>query len=285
MKIVSQTPHQLKMKSDHSFWAVAGTLLGFMFCSAGVAAMLLFSQLTVLRCQRLEPTQIECQLTTTGLLGSQSTRVTNLERAAVATHTNEDSNTYSLVLFAAGQDIPFSQIRSSNYTAKKVNADRINAFINNPRQSALSVQEDNRWYGYFFSGIFIITGGAIVFASWWSKLIFDVVFDKNLGLLTITRQSARGQSHTQSWALEEIEKMLVEETKDNDGDYSYWLFLKLKTGKQLSLSRFSLSSKAQAEAIAMQVCHFLGLTEPILLKSNRINNLKTMMLGWLKKRD
>jgi hypothetical protein len=260
MKIVVQTSRRLELESGNPLGAVAGTLFGMLFLVAGVAAILLLGRLTVLMCQRLEPNQIECQLTSTGLLGSQTTQITALEGAEVATHSDDDGDTYSIVLFAVGQKIPFSKIRSSGYAAKKANADRINAFVNNSQQSALSVQEDHRWFSYLFGSGFALTGGALVLASWRLKFITYAVFDKNLGRLTLRRQSALGQTQTQSWNLQEIVGLSVKEEKDSDGDRTYKLLLKLKSGQQLPLSRLFLNSQPQAEAIAAKLRQFLGLT-------------------------
>jgi hypothetical protein len=120
MKIVVQTSRRLELESGNPLGAVAGTLFGMLFLVAGVAAILLLGRLTVLMCQRLEPNQIECQLTSTGLLGSQTTQITALEGAEVATHSDDDGDTYSIVLFAVGQKIPFSKIRSRVMQPKKL---------------------------------------------------------------------------------------------------------------------------------------------------------------------
>lgn len=74
MHLVEQTPTRLKLQIKHKFLNFLLTLFGSLFFVAGLAAIL-SGELTILKCNRLEPSQVRCELISSKLLEKHITRI------------------------------------------------------------------------------------------------------------------------------------------------------------------------------------------------------------------
>jgi hypothetical protein len=141
---------------------------GSVFMLAGLGAIIIFGELSTLTCQRVQPTQGSCQFVRSRLLGSDEKTIplNQLQSAKVdESASSKGGSTYSVVLLTDGGEVPFTIASSSGSEEKQENADRINAFIANPGKTSLRVQQDDRWFAYFFGGTFIFLGGMVVLGS------------------------------------------------------------------------------------------------------------------------
>jgi hypothetical protein len=125
-----------------------------------------------LTCQRVQLTEGSCQLVHHHLLGIDKTTMplSQVKSAKVDVHvfsggdTNEviasgHTSTYRVVLLTYTGKIPFNRTWSSGTKEKQENVDQINAFISNPGETSLRVQQGNPWFTYTFAQIFILAGG------------------------------------------------------------------------------------------------------------------------------
>lgn len=261
MKIVEQTPHRLRLQAKNLTTIVRTALFGTPFLLAGLAAILFFGRLSTLKCQRVEPTQGSCQLVNSGLLGSNETKIPLNQLQGAKVDVNEDSNgdTYRVVLLTNSGEVPFTPVWSSGSGGKQKNADRINAFIGNPEEISLRVQQDDRWFAYPFGGIFALVGGGLVFGSLlYGEFIVSCTFDKALGLMRLKRHTLRCTKVTE-WKLQEINQVEVKEHTDSDGDKTYSVWLNLRSGENIPLLLQSITDKQGNQKMAEYIRQFLNL--------------------------
>ena len=71
-----------------------------------------------------------------------------LQRAEVEVNEDSDGDTYRVVLITENGRIPLSEVYSSGERGKRARANQINAFLSNPEQMSLRIQQDHRWFAY-----------------------------------------------------------------------------------------------------------------------------------------
>ncbi len=133
MKIVQQTSSELTLRlRPVGLW-----IFGGIFAAAGLAVIVFFGRATALTCKRVEPTQVSCELTESGLPGVQlrEISVSGLYGAEVETHTNSDGNTYRVVLLTSEGKVPFTVIYSSGSEAKQITASHIATFVHTSEEN------------------------------------------------------------------------------------------------------------------------------------------------------
>ena len=138
-------------------------LFGSIFVVAGLGAIVIFGKRADLQCHRTESTQINCQLTSSSLLGTNNNSLPagGLRGAEVEESRGSKGTTYRVAILTTSGTVPFTDVYSSDWQGKRQMADQINGFVSNPVLTALSVQQDDRWFAYQFGGIFILAGSAI----------------------------------------------------------------------------------------------------------------------------
>ncbi|NEQ97222.1 MAG: hypothetical protein F6K30_10940 [Cyanothece sp. SIO2G6] len=147
-------------------------LFGVLFVGVGGLSLILFAKITTLECDRLEPKQIECTLVSEGVLGTNTTLIPpgHLQGAKVQVSEDSDSNDiYRVVLRTETGNVPFSAVYSSGRSGKQQKAEQINAYLNNVNQKVLTIQQDDRIFGYVFGGIFGLSGVAMMGSSLLSR--------------------------------------------------------------------------------------------------------------------
>lgn len=174
MKIVKPTPNQLVLLilQANNLIRVMGTVLtASLFVLTGLVVMVLSGELATLTCQRVEQTQGSCQLVTSGLLGSDEITIplNQLQNAKLELISGpRGGGGYRVVLLTDDGEIPFISAWNPSVQEKQKKADLINAFIGNPRETSLRVQQDERWSAYSVGG-FLILGGGIVML--WKRMV------------------------------------------------------------------------------------------------------------------
>jgi hypothetical protein len=138
-------------------------LSGSIVVMAGLVTIVIVGKRADLQCHRIESTQINCQLTSSGLLGTNSISLPagELRGADIEESQDSEGTTYRVVLLTHSGKLPFTDIYSSGLQGKREIADQINGFVSNPAPTSLSVQQDYRWFAYPFGAIFILAGSAI----------------------------------------------------------------------------------------------------------------------------
>jgi hypothetical protein len=134
---------------------------GSAFVVAGLVVVINFSELATLTCQRVQLTQGSCLFVHSRLLRSdeKTMPLNQLQGAKVDVKIDtKRRSSYRLVLLTDGGEVPFT----TTFISGAEDANRINAFIANPGEISLRVQQDDRWFAYIFGGICILFGGRVV---------------------------------------------------------------------------------------------------------------------------
>ena len=144
--------------------------------------IILTAELTSLKCNRLEPTQVNCQLTSSSLLGKKNTSIKQLKGAEVQVHTDSEGDTYEEVLLVTKDDnisLPF----------KVEEAKKINIFISNPEHNLLLIEHDNRLDAYIIGVTWILFWGICILLILSLKFQTSCIFDKKSGRMYLTKNN------------------------------------------------------------------------------------------------
>ena len=260
MKIVEQTPHRLRLEAEILATIVSLAFLGMPNLLFGLGIILISSPLSTLKCQRVEPTQGSCQLVNSSLLGSNETKIplNQLQSAKVDVSKDSDGdNNYGVVLLTNSGEIPMG-LETFDADETQKNAARINAFINNPEEISLHVQQDDHEFGYLLGGLSGLVGAGLMFGSLlYREFIVSYTFDKALDLVRLKRQTLFHTKVTEL-SLREINQVDIKEKTDSDGDKTYSVWLNLKSGEHISLSLQGITDKQNNQKIAECIRQFLN---------------------------
>ncbi|MEB3231417.1 MAG: hypothetical protein VKJ64_10435 [Leptolyngbyaceae bacterium] len=142
---------------------------GLPFLGFGVLALVLFAKATTLECDRIEPKQIECTLVSEGVLGSDTQTISSgqLQGAEIEVNYDSDGDTYRVLLLTDTDPIPFTTVYSSGRSGKQEKVQQINAYLTNEHQKTLTIQQDDRMFGYILGGVFgtvgLVSMGSVLF--------------------------------------------------------------------------------------------------------------------------
>jgi hypothetical protein len=256
MKIVQQTPDQLTLRKLPSLLTC---LLGGLFIVVALGVIFIFSDVITLACHR-DSSQAQCELVTAGLLRS-STQVLELEKLREA---RVESAVFSdrIVLLTTAGEIPLTG-RFGGWDDKAQIADYVNAFIFNPSQSDLTVQQGNRGLGYA-GGLLVAAVGLLIFVP--ACRVTTCTFDKARGRVTLKRQGLLG-SMTSELALRDVASVQIREAQFISRGKSrpgYQVILVTNSGEHFPLAHH-LSGDLQAEqTIAAGIRAFLHLDDKSL---------------------
>ncbi|MEL6494872.1 MAG: hypothetical protein AAFQ41_07080 [Cyanobacteria bacterium J06623_7] len=266
MEIIAQTPRRLELgyRDTKSGWGskVGATLFGLAFCGFGIWGMFAGRQ-KILKCIRLDPVQIECQLTTSGLIGSETITLANVQQAQLikrrgASRPNRSTrkDVYGVVLITDDQKTAISAVSTSNYPTKQAEVRRINSFINNPQQFALNLRSDGRGLGLIVGGILATIGCGVIYALWQVKMVSKAVFNRDLARVKIHKTSVYGQLEQLSWYLREIEQSFIEESRGKNDTY-YSLNLKFSDRQRQRVTLLRTTDRLKAETLLSTIRQFL----------------------------
>ncbi|GGA26338.1 hypothetical protein [Okeania sp. KiyG1] len=249
MDIVKQTEKELVFKNRLSYG------FAFIFAFPWTGISLLFTlvglwQIGVIKvsCQRVEPTQVNCQVNNSeylGLIPYSSTSLTRVAEAKFNSRKSQDSDgdtsfDYFVTLVTqTGEEVVSWQGNSYSNgihgSPQEMNemATKINTFINNSTESSLLIQYDLGWkkenliplaIGITFLGI----GVLLLYASFYLKII---TLNKSERQLTYKIYSLLGIK-TKHYSFAQIKELILDSYTDSDGDKSCSLELVLPAENQ-----------------------------------------------------
>lgn len=258
MHITEQTPTSLKLqhRKDSSSGYVL-LLFGGPFLVIGLVVVIFLGKLTILKCDRLEPTQVVCELISTGLLGRKVIPIPlgQLQSADVEVNEDSDGDTYRVVLMTKAGITPFTQSYSSGEGGKRRNAQRINLFLSSQDQLSLKVQQDDRWFAYPLGGVFALIGGGIMLSTLEYASQTTYRFDKQASCLSIQEKNWF-KTKTREVQMWDIQSAQVIEDRDSDGDKIYRTQLMLKSGEIIPIRSSEFSG--DHHRVANTINEFLG---------------------------
>ncbi|MFN6486227.1 MULTISPECIES: hypothetical protein [unclassified Nostoc] len=205
MNIIEQTSTKLKFQTNDQQW-LWGVLFGLPFVAIGFGIAIVTSNLTTLECQRTKPNQMTCQRTIAGLLGTETTFIPGQLTGA-----------YVMTASGTGVVLNISKIQKVELVSHRVIvrekhsqiANEINAFIHNPQQPALKIQQDDRWEGFFSGVVFFLPGIGVILQSLTIPMQVLCDFDKISGLITLKKRYQLFGTFTTEKKLTEIQQVEV----------------------------------------------------------------------------
>ena len=254
MNIIEQTSTRLKLQGHDEQW-LWGVLFGIPFVTVGLGIAIVTGNVTTLKCQRIKPAQISCQQTTIGLLGTQTTLIPGQLTAAyvktahgtgVVLHT---SNIHEVKLVNYGVTV---REKHSQIAAK------INAFIHNPQQPGLKIQQDDRWEGFFNGVVFFLPGIGVILQSLTIPMQILCDFDKISGQMTLEKRYQLFGTFTTQKELTSVQQAQVIHIPITTRIPWYLVQLELISAKPISLSA-PTRSRQQCQIIVNTINQFLYL--------------------------
>jgi hypothetical protein len=260
MKIVEQTPTLLKLqKSKLSIIRSYASLLGCItfssfFLPLGLGIFLLGSPKT-LKCNRLEPTQVNCKYTSYNLFGEKATSIRQLQGAEVQVEEDSDGDTYTtFILLTKNDRILLNKYAAHSEEGLRKEATQINDFISNPQQNSLIINHGHNWFLYIL-GIFIfILNSMLVIFFIRQKVTIICTFDKESGRMYLRRYGILGRE-TIDYTLDKIDRARVNSLSSENNYYNVQLVL--ISGKRISLN-LQKNSYSNSNKVAKSINQFLN---------------------------
>ena len=266
MKITEHTSTILKLQANNKSSRLSGLFsgsIGTFLLLVGGAILLFTSKLEVpsLNCDRLEQTQVSCQLTLSSLLQKNTISIPPgyLQGAEVETDNGGD---FRIVLIAKNKKIPLNNFYYSNGRAgADIKVKQINDFVSDSDQPLLTFKQGFPWSFYVYGSLFILAGVWFIFSVLNTKWPTSYLFDKPLGRVYLTTRSFL-RSETLEKTFEEIKEARVIEEVASDKHKIYHLALVLRSGEQILLEPkfiYSLQPSACDSEIAQTINQFLEI--------------------------
>jgi hypothetical protein len=246
MKIVEQSPTLLKIEWKGYFWMYS---LGCLFIRLIFASLPLYwgliflrdSQSINLRCNRMEPTQVNCQLTSSRFLGETSIPIHGLKGAEVKETETDDGSDYQILLITKGKHIPLGNSLSFSESHKIVA--QIHTFIGDRNRFILDIQQDNRFWFTLYGLIFIGIGSGVIYSALLFPIPYSFIFDKVSGLMYMKSKSFFKTEYRELRLSDIQEVRVVEEIQESEGSKTkiYTINrtrLALRSGKEIYLIIF-----------------------------------------------
>lgn len=239
MKIVEQTPTLLKLqKSKNSLIRDYANVFGpimllNVFILAGLFMFYIGSSKSI-KCNRIEPTQVDCKFTSHTFLGDKTTSVRKVKNA----ESQIDEDGQIIVLLTQEGEIFITDFNIlDNRVLQEIN--KINNFIRNPQQKSLIVKQIHNWPLYIFGAIFIIFPGLLIIALLREKVTTIIILDKDSSSMYLRRRGFLGTENI-NCKLDEINRARVEEVSSEENCW-YYAELVLVSGRKIRLNLASTS--------------------------------------------
>jgi hypothetical protein len=243
MKIVEQLPTLLKLeqKGDSFVSRYFGYLFKILLGSIPLYFGLQFltsGELLNLRCNRVEPTQVNCQLTSSRFFGETSIPmpIQGLKCAEVKETQSDDGSDYQILLITKDHQIPLGKDSSSFSESQEIVA-QIKTFISDQSRSTLDIQQDHRFTFNLFGLILFYWSIRSISSSLLYKIQYYCIFNKVSGLMYMQSKNFFKTEYREMYLSDIQEVRVVEEIKVRDGGKIkiYKTKLALRSGEEIDL--------------------------------------------------
>jgi hypothetical protein len=257
LKIIERTPTTLRLEAKRDLVLLRVLMGGIPFVILGLAIIIYLAKLTTLKCDRLNPTKVGCELTSSSLLEEHITPIPVGEFQGAELKVNKSSNgtSYGVTLLTKKKDIPLSDVYSSSKKVEEKKVKKINDFISKPEQMSLRIQEDNRWLFYAVGGITALVGSSSIINALTKKLDITCLFDKDADRMYLKQQNIFKKAKTREEILYEIRKAQIVEKTNKEGNKTYNIKLILRSDDEITLLPLDISYNPYK--ITQSINHFL----------------------------
>lgn len=270
MKILEKTQNKLVCQSERNvgrfvlflIWGLGFGGIPLLMMLMMMLSTLTFSAVEALTCKRVEPTQVNCELTQSTYMGLKKERSLSLSKvmgAKVNEETDSKGDTSYIVVILTKK----GEVLLLNKNLYDVS--QINEFVKNINSKELRIDYDNSWD---FTGmllvisLFFVSGFALIGSSIYNMTIVETyIFDKTLDKLIHHRQSCIG-TKVKEYTFLDIVDVRVEEKTDSDGDISGYRVSLLLTGSKCLIFRdsFPKTNKEDAQELVNTIANFLKIS-------------------------
>ncbi|MEH2073599.1 MAG: hypothetical protein V7K57_04290 [Nostoc sp.] len=231
MKIVEETRTRLQLKHRPlRYWFIGCCI--FTICLGFLIYCLFFESASVsLNCDRVSPTQVNCELRRFNLLGSmKKLKIFDPREAYILTKTtSKGGRTYQVIIVTPFQDFPL--LSHISYEEDREFTLKTNNFINSS-QTSLFVQQNQRNYLFLLNlSILIIMAIAAYFGT---SPVTICTFYKSIERVFIERKSLRGNQVIE-YPLESILRFDIQE-KQYKYSKLYRVVIVLKSFKEIPIN-------------------------------------------------
>jgi len=256
MKIIENTPDRLVLRSDPTLQIV----FGLVFAVTGLIITYFFGRSVDVHCEKIEPRQVNCQLTPKllGLKPLGQRRVLNVQKAEVSESRDSDGDsTYRVIFITAAGKVSLTNYSSSGYSAKANLAEQINSFIRDNQRTALDVKVNMDWWILIF--LFAFTGVGIIVILVAKTTVIEMI--RSEGVLRILKGGLFG-SGQEEHILRDIESIELESSRSNRGNPTYRIVFHVADGGNLLLSRWYTSGRKGKQTAVDAMNKFLASYRP-----------------------
>jgi hypothetical protein len=185
MKIVEHTDQSLQI-ADQNRQCLWGLLFATPFLLTGLGLALATAKIVTLECQ------ITCQRTVTGILDTTTDRIPGqLQTATVV-----KAGGTGVVLGTTTGKVEMAPYRVLVTNKHQETADRLNAFLKDPQQATIRIEQDDRLGNALFFGNFLLGSLSIAILSLSIPLKMSCRFDRFNDQVTITKKYLYGERQT-----------------------------------------------------------------------------------------
>jgi len=245
MKILKQTITQLTLQTKSIFSSLR---ISIFLMAGGLIWLTLTYNSTTLSCQRLDAKKGSCELTRSGLLGSNTEEISLRDLQGAKVESDEDSS--RMLLLTNRGEVPFTYYYLGGFWDKYRLASEVNSFVKNTEHRSLKLTQDDRWFG-MIGGIVLLIGLALIVFSENKTYNFDKTFAK----MTVKQFGLMVNKVTEH-SVHKISGVELEKTKDSDGNTSYQVKLLMLGGDRLCLS--TGSDRGEQQKIAGLIRSYLN---------------------------
>jgi hypothetical protein len=254
MKIVEHTDQSLQI-ADQNRQCLWGLLFTVPFLLTGLGLALATAKIVALECQRPDSTQITCQRTVTGILGTTTDKIPGQLQTATVVKVGGTGVVLSTTIGKV-ELAPYHVFVTNKH---QETADRLNAFLKDPQQATVRVEQDDRLGNSLFFGNFLLGSLGIAILSLRIPLKMSCRFDRPSDQVTITKKYLYGERQT-ILPLSTIQQSQISRCffyLSVDKRNAYGLNLIRNNGRKVSLSVPSQDLERYQE-IDDTTNHFLG---------------------------
>ncbi|WP_230968275.1 hypothetical protein [Nostoc sp. WHI] len=245
MKIVEETRTRLQLKHRPLSYWFSGWCI-FTICLSFLIYCLVFDSASVkISCDRILPSQVNCELKRFNLLGSMDKlKMFDPQEVYIMTKSgSKGGKTYQVIIVTPFRD--FALLSHISYQENQEVALKINDFINSG-QTSLLVQQNQRNYLFFLSlFILIIMAITVYFAT---SPVTTCTFYKSLNQVFIERKSLRGNKIIEH----PLENILRFDIQEKQFKYSklYRVVIVLKSGQEIPINPQYTGEKRIRDAVS-----------------------------------
>jgi hypothetical protein len=213
IEIIERTPRTLKLEAKGDVVRFSMLSTSLLFVGIGLGIMIYGpNKLTTLKCERLNQTEVTCELTSSSLIEEHITPIPVGEfqgAELIVSKNKKGQRSYRATLLTKAKDIPLYGIFYWSEEVADERVQEINNFVSNPKQILLIIQQDNRRFIYASIGILALLGSLAIVNALTKKVDVTCIFDAEADRMYLKQQNIFKKSEIREEILYEIKEAQI----------------------------------------------------------------------------